>query len=859
MGEVYAAEDLRLHRLVALKVLPSPLAVDPERRQRFEREAQAVAALNHPNIVTIHSVEQDGDVPFLTMELVDGKPLSDVIPRQGLTLDRLLDISIPLTDAIAAAHQRGITHRDLKPANVMVTGEGRIKVLDFGLAKLKEDRQVPADLTEMPTVPITGEGRIVGTVAYMSPEQAEGKGIDHRSDIFSLGILLYEMATGERPFKGDTSVSILSSILKDTPRSVTDVNRALPRDIGRIVRRCLAKDAEHRYQSAKDLRNDLEEVRQSLQSGELNAVAAPVARGLARGTWIAVAAVLVVFAGATIAVRRMSTSPTTSVPARVDATFTQLTTAKGIEWFPSLSPDGKWIIYAADAAGNHDIYLQSVGGQTPINLTKDSAAEDSEPTFSPDGERIAFYSERDGGGIFVMGRTGESVRRLTDGGFNPAWSPNGEEIVFASQNTVDSPESRGSQSTMWRVTVASGQKHQVAAGADAMQPQWSPHGQRIAFWTAHGPNRQRDIATVPASGGEPSLVTTDPAMDWNPIWSPDGRYLYFSSDRGGSQNIWRIAIDERSGKPLGSPEPITTPARFAGHLTFSADGKRLAYSAIEFAQNLQRVDFDPSTERISSEPAWVTSGSKLWGPIADLSPDGQWLTITSGRPQEDVFVVRPDGGGLRQLTNDAALDRTPRWSPDGKRIAFQSNRNGSWDAWIINGDGSGLAPLTVNARTHGPIWSPDGSKMIGYEPFTPASFIFDPRRPWADQKPDMLSHLPSDGVFVASAWSPDGRLIAGSDVRAPGLYIYAPIARSYAKILDAGEPSGWLRDSRRLFAQLPDGRVIIVDTASKKSHQVFAAPRGEFARIAAVSRDDRQVILFRASEESDIWMATLKQ
>ena len=249
MGEVYRARDPRLKRDIAIKVLPDTTAADPERCARLEREAQSIAALNHPNIVTIHSVEEADGVLFLTMEYVDGKSLSELIVKGGLPLAQILKLAIPLADAISAAHQKGITHRDLKPANVMVTPDGRAKVLDFGLAKLMEATPVEIGVTGLPTAALTGEGRIVGTVAYMSPEQAEGRPIDHRSDIFSLGVMLYEMATGERPFKGDTSVSVISSIVKDTPRSVTEINPALPRDVGRIVRRALAKDPEYRYQN----------------------------------------------------------------------------------------------------------------------------------------------------------------------------------------------------------------------------------------------------------------------------------------------------------------------------------------------------------------------------------------------------------------------------------------------------------------------------------------------------------------------------------------------------------------------------------------------------------------------------------
>ncbi|HUD72740.1 MAG TPA: serine/threonine-protein kinase, partial [Dongiaceae bacterium] len=278
MGEVYEAEDTRLGRKVALKVLPEETARDPARRERFEREAKAIAALSHPGIVTIHSVEQAGGVDFITMELLEGQTLRRLLPRTGLPFERFLAIAVPLADAMGAAHERGITHRDLKPENILIGRDDRLKVVDFGLAKREEPFGPAGEGSRAPTRALTEEGRIVGTVAYMSPEQAEGKPVDPRSDVFSLGIILYEMATGERPFKGDTTVSVLSSILKDTPPPVTQSNANMPRDVARIVNRCLMKDPARRFQSAVGLVTELTELKRESDSGELAAVTGDVRR-----------------------------------------------------------------------------------------------------------------------------------------------------------------------------------------------------------------------------------------------------------------------------------------------------------------------------------------------------------------------------------------------------------------------------------------------------------------------------------------------------------------------------------------------------------------------------------------------------
>ena len=401
MGAVYEAEDPRLGRRVALKVLPPELG-SPDRRRRFEREARAIAALNHPSIVHVYSIEEADDLPFIAMERVKGRTLRDLIPDGGMPLARLLDVAIPLADALAAAHAGGVIHRDVKPANVMVTEEGHVKVLDFGLAKSGAFPGLDPGLSAT----VTREGHVLGTVSHMSPEQAEGREVDHRTDIFALGVTLFEMSTGRLPFTGKSAASVISAIIRDTPPPISELNPRMPAELARVIRRCLAKDLDRRYQSALEVRNDLEEVRQQLDTGELKV-------SKRRTPWPLVGAAAVL-AGIAVVAALLLRSPEPGAAPPLDGTFSALTSAPGLELFPSLSPDGRFVAFASRASGRWSISLQRVEGQRPINLTADSGAEDVQPAFSPDGDSIAFRSSRDGGGLFLMGATGEFKRRLTE-------------------------------------------------------------------------------------------------------------------------------------------------------------------------------------------------------------------------------------------------------------------------------------------------------------------------------------------------------------------------------------------------------------------------------------------------------------
>jgi len=548
-------------------------------------------------------------------------------------------------------------------------------------------------------------------------------------------------------------------------------------------------------------------------------------------------------------------SPATKDASLRNATFTQLTDQSGPEYFPSLSPDGKSFVYAGYASGNWDIYLQRVGGKNPLNLTKDSAADDTQPAFSPDGDRIAFRSEREGGGIFVMGATGESVKLLTDFGYNPAWSPDEKEIACADEGIIE-PSSRVKPSRLWTVNVGTGEKRLIT-NIDAVQPNWSPHGYRIAYQGRRN-DVQRDIWTIPAEGGDPVEVTNDPAMDWDAVWSPDGKYLYFVSDRGGSMNLWRVAIEEKTGKVLGSAEAITTPSPYVAHLSFSSDGRHLAYSNLVRSGNLQRVGFDPVRETVVGQPGWVTQSSRV-AFVPDVSSDGEWLTFdTQTDKQEDIFVVRRDGSGLRQLTDDSYKDRAPRWSPDGRRIAFFSDRTRNWEIWMINADGSGLQQVTYTGGTaiH-PIWSPDGTRLM-YLILGSSPSIIEVGKSWQEQTPQALQLMSDrENRFFVWSWSPDGRKLAEHQGRGnAGIIVYSFDSQQYERLTDFGSFPVWLSDSRRLLFQ-DQSKLYLIDSQSKKSHEVLSVAPHEFGNGVTLPRDDRMIYFSLLTTEADIWLMRL--
>jgi eukaryotic-like serine/threonine-protein kinase len=859
MGEVYLAHDTRLKRPVAIKVLPPSVAANAAARTRFDREARAVAALSHPHICTLYDVGHDGGLDFLVMEYLEGESLGARLSRGPLPISQALQFATQIVSALDGAHRSGLVHRDLKPGNVMLTSGGA-KLLDFGLAKPAATALVRAGGSTSVAPDVTTPGMILGTLNYMSPEQLEGRDVDARSDLFAFGCVFYEMLSGRKAFEGRSSASVVTAIMSLEPIPIADLQPLAPPGADYVIKRCLAKSPDNRWQTARDLLAELE--RTGAATEKRLSASAPPARAYQRAGWpllvatgLAIASLAIV---ATVLMRaRESASQTPPEPR-----FTQITAQSGVEWFPTLSPDGKWVAYGGEVDGRRHVFLQSTTGQTPIDLTADSNADDDQPAFSPDGERIAFRSSRDGGGIFVMGRTGESVRRVTNEGFKPTWSQDGQELAFATENADLDPQNTLGLSSLRVVEVASGEQRQVGK-VDAVLPNWSPHGLRIAYTTrgAISGSTRLDIWTIDPSGSTPVAVTGDGASNSNPVWSPDGKYLYFVSGRAGPINLWRVPIDESSGETLGPPEPVTTPAASVAHFAISADGAYIAYSSIQRSRNVQKLAIDPASGKPRGEPAWVTTGLRLWA-NPDPSPDGKsvvfYASVASGA---SVYVARTDGTGMRQLTSrPETIDRMPRWSPDGTWIAFHSIHGKDQRLFKIRPDGSDLQQLSPLADAIYPAWSPDGTRiavLMGAGIGHPENnvYILDPNRPWSAQTPEMIAP-PADSIdeFVVNSWSPDGSRLAGqAGLDARGIITYAFQTRRFERLTDFGGYPVWLPDSRRLMFVSGGRDFFVVDTRSRKAEKVFSVLR-DVIGPPQLTRDGREAYFSRRVTEGDIWM-----
>jgi Tol biopolymer transport system component len=678
MGEVYRADDTRLEREVAIKVLPEAVARDPERLARFEREAKVLASLSHPGIAGIHQVEEVRGLHFLVIELVEGEDLAQRIARSPLSTDDAIAVALQIAEALEAAHEKGIVHRDLKPANVMLTPEGQVKVLDFGLAKAFDEGEGGGDaqLTQSPTLTagMTQAGVILGTAAYMSPEQAVGKPVDKRADIWAFGCLLYEMLSGRHSFEGDSITETLSAIMRDEP-GWEALPPSTPPHLALLIRRCVVKDPQKRLR-------DIGEARIALSDppDELTLSAEPVTSELprARGPLVAVAAVALVagaaaswWLGGRDAPEVMSLAPA----------IVRITSDPGISTAPTVATAGNLIAYASDRGGTGklDIWVQPLPSGEPVRVTH-GGADDLDPHFSPDGSRIAFRSERDGGGIYTVPALGGAEQLLVPKGRAPRFSPDGRSIAYYTGG-------RGSSTQIFVVEVATGTVRRLAENFQGAR---------------------------------------------DPTWSPDGRFVLFEGSRaspdGESSQVdwWSITLDDDEAVPAGVRDALGRTQFAAASLSaWVASPERLIFtSQAGDSRSIWQVPFSSSTRGVTGKHHRLTAGTGIDGsPTVVAGEEGSRLYFSSGTRKVNIWRLPIEANRARvmgppeRLTDSVALNIWPSVSADGKRLAFISTRFGSLDVWIKDLETGTEAPVTMTVRPEAMSRiSPDGRQVAFVSP-----------------------------------------------------------------------------------------------------------------------------------------------
>jgi Tol biopolymer transport system component len=652
----------------------------------------------------------------------------------------------------------------------------------------------------------------------------------------------------------------MTAILTKDPPDLDVARLSISPGVERIVRRCLEKSPDLRFQSANDLAFALDTLSTATTSSAMRIEPADVPAPVRRHPWLpwAIAAAALIAAAGSWLYR-----PAAVVPELPWQQFTRVTEAAGVETGPTLSPDGTTVAYAMLVNGSWDIYAQRVGGRNATPIVNDPKRDEGAPAYSPDGTMIAFHESDGDGGIFVAGATGESVRRVTDTGFDPAWSPDGKRIAFSTEEVRD-PAVRQTFSELYVADVAGGTPKKIVEG-DAIQPSWSPSGDRIAYWSNNG--GQRDIFTVAAAGGARVALTDDPALDWSPVWSPDGRFVYFSSDRGGAMNLWRIAVDQSSGRPLGAPTPVTIGVQASASLPrFSRDGTRLAFRSRVGSVNPVAIPFDPATAR-AGVPTVLDGSNNIRIP-SDVSPDGSQIAYFSvGERQEDIFISNADGKSIRHVTDDAFRDRAPVFTRDGQWLVFYSNRDGSWSIWAIRTDGSNLHKIASHADGLAyPIASPVDDRVVFSGTFSGAG-VFWARFSGSGQAELLPGTKVPTGYFYATSWSHDGSRLAGGLVaesgRSIGIGVHDLQSHTTTSIA-TDETFGvrWLPDDRRVIYFANTGshvQLVVVDAATHQRSLVpVQLPGPSIDDVFSISPDGRTIYYGAVHEEADIWIAERK-
>jgi eukaryotic-like serine/threonine-protein kinase len=824
MGEVYRAEDTSLGRVVALKTLPGDLVGTPDRRARFENEGRVMASLSHPNLVHVYDVGEYQGVPYLVQEFIEGETLEDVLLSGAVAAPKAALWIAQAAEGLAAVHGAGILHRDIKPSNLMVGRDGRIRVLDFGLAKVQA---VPEDgRRSQPS--LTTDGLVVGTAQYMSPEQASGKKADARSDIFSLGIVFHELLAGKLPFEGETPVDVMYAILHLAPASIPGFGTGVLKGFADVVGKALEKDPEKRFQSMKELAAAVEAVLDAggWESGEIAAPRLPSARlpkvsakSPAREPsrrWLVALAGAAVLAAAVAVVLLVRGRGGRVEPNAVSLRPVQLTSSAGLDVFPTFSPDGRSVAYSSDRSGRFEIYRRSLGpGGREIQLTTDGL-QNLSPAWSPDGETIAYHA-KSVGGVWLVPALGGVPRQLTPFGSRPSFSPDGKALVFESGSILDfAANSLGAlpPSILWIAPLDASpprpltQVGRPSGGHGAAS--WSPDGKRIVFASYN--RTSSEIWSVDVEGSNPVKVSEGNGQCYDPVWGTDGASILFPCwSESWSVGIYRRRVSMDSGKALGAPEEIASfgvaGLGWVKQLAVSRDGTKLAYAGLTMASNIWKAPVDARGEPSGPETPVTHETGRNSRPA--VSNDGKKLALSRWRPgaNQDIWVVDADGGNALQRTTDPADDDYPHWfagdrrlgfmslrrghraffavdlvtgreevvadfgpghdamriSPDGTKVAFHSNRGGTTlNVWVAELPAGAPRQITADRDLAAfPCWSPDGGTLAFEAKREGDVHVFTV--PASGGTPVQLTRGP--GQSWPYSFSPDGSKIAFAGLR----------------------------------------------------------------------------------------------
>jgi len=861
MGEVYRARDSRLGRDVAIKVLPSFLSADSDRLRRFEQEARAAAALNHPNILAVHQMGTYQGAPYLVSELLEGETLREQIKRGRLSIRKAIDYGVQIARGLAAAHEKRIVHRDLKPENLFVTKDGRIKILDFGLAKLTQ----PASENSADTLTRgTEAGTVMGTVGYMAPEQVRGQAADHRADIFAFGAILYEMLAGKRAFQKTTSADTMAAILNEDPPGISQIATNLPPALQRVVHRCLEKNPEQRFQSASDLAFALDALSES--AGSATGYPGKEAKSssfIKRHKLLSIAAGLVLVGMLVGTSWYFTRGLHSSNVSHAKITHKQFTFT-GDAFLPAISPDGLFVAYVSREPGEPQKLIVQADNGAKVELAHSDFI--AYPRWSPDGSEVLFYGSNVApdksdqsvtihSGIYAVSRLGGTVR-LIGTGFWGCWLvPDGTQIV-----TANGEEPSGFKGFRVVNKRDGGSKEiRLSDYASIGGIDCSPRGGLIlaVIMTA---NDKYQIRTFKPDGSDERKLLEESDQIYSASWSPTGDSIYYLHGKKSTQELSKLVVSDKDEVSQVLADGLQSGAYF----TVSADGSRLAYTRRDFYSNLWRVAL-PSADRIANTKVnRLTSGTSYYGEPS-FSPDGRWIAFALGpSPDEtNIFKRLVSGSASVQLTFfEHTANGSPAWSPDGQRIAFISNQKGSSKVWTIGINGGTAQPLeytNASDTNYKLAWWP-GSEItyqrsglrnylrINEKTHEETPIIHDESVGWGWSKP----------IF-----SPDGKKIAFSWQRKNG-GLWMISLEPYSETLLRGEseinPVGWSPDAKYVYAIRYEGssnrELIRVQVTVPNEVTSLAILPGDVAYYqgAGVSPDGHELVVSIGEEKSDVWL-----